>query len=454
MTANAEARSLLDQLMGADRNALLPAGAALPRKSKRLVSGDGSGGMILPGSKRSKSCYDRDIDPLFCAWGVDVYELFVNTKSDIGPNPFVIDNAARKEYISLSREEKERLGFEYHLFAKLQELVQQSDRTVSKNNEKLKRELQRQSAKRGGNDYVLDVSDEKVEEVVRAELQFEEMKEEYNKLLIDLTELQNKEEEILEQQRKEKEQKEKDKVKQKDNENNVDSEMKIKKDEKDGNIVLDYNGVEPPKEEQDSSCNENNLPDEPSSDGGVLEELGRLALKKQNLLFQIANIISMIGLLEESIEVQHLKLNFVRSDTTTDKLVCEVSGNFMSARDADERIAAHYAGKQYVGWKLVRDKFQEMIKKYGRYGPPRPHARGSSVGAPLMPYASSIQQRGGGDRRSSRSDGRWERGGYRGQNDNFDRRLSYRGPPPPRGGRDYRDSGDYRPRRDYGRRNY
>mmetsp|Transcript_10374 Transcript_10374/g.26094 ORF Transcript_10374/g.26094 Transcript_10374/m.26094 type:complete len:135 (-) Transcript_10374:12-416(-) len=133
MTANAEARALLDQLMGVERDALLPAGAALPRYSKRPLGETGSvsgGGMVLPGAKRTKSCYDRDIDPLYCAWGVDVYELFVNTKSDIGPNPNKVDEAARTEYASLPNEERDRLGFEHRLFMKLQELVQHCDRTV------------------------------------------------------------------------------------------------------------------------------------------------------------------------------------------------------------------------------------------------------------------------------------------------------------------------------------
>merc|ERR1711966_527496 len=127
-----------------------------------------------------------------------------------------------------------------------------------------------------------------------------------------------------------------------------------------------------------------------SSSGTALEELGRLTLKKQKLLCQVANIVSQLGPLEESIEVQHLKLNFVRSDTTTDKTVCEVSGNFMSARDADERIAAHYAGKQYVGWKLVRDKFQEMIKKFRNYrGPPPPRP----MHAPPPPFGGYHHRR-------------------------------------------------------------
>jgi len=80
--AAAEAKAMLDALMGGDRNARLPPGAAMPRSKKKRKHQQANGGdmLLLPG-KRSKSCFDADIDPLYCAWGVDVYELFVNTKS-------------------------------------------------------------------------------------------------------------------------------------------------------------------------------------------------------------------------------------------------------------------------------------------------------------------------------------------------------------------------------------
>ena len=438
-------------------------GAALPRKSKRPLTGDGSGGMILPGTKRSKSCYDRGIDPLFCAWGIDVYELFVNTKSDIGPNPYTVDEAARKEYVSLSRDEKEKIGYDHRLFSKLQELVQHCDRTVSRNNEKLKRELSRQSQTRGGNDYVVDVSEEKVDELVRAEMQLEDMKVELEKALINLMELQTKEETVLDQQRQEQKEKNEEKTKDQtndesskednkddavDEEDNIKLEnpIKIEPKEEGSNIIIDHEGADPIKKDPDATTNDDNDPsgandtttDKPSpsssSDAAAaLEELGRLTLKKQRLLCQIANLTSQLGPLEESIEVQHLKLNFVRSDTTTDKTVCEVSGNFMSARDADERIAAHYAGKQYVGWKLVRDKFQEIVQKYGRYGPPRPPppngGRGGG-GAPLVSY-QQMQQGGGRDGGGGSRGGGYDRGGgggnYRGGGRGDDRRGSSRG---------------------------
>merc|ERR1719162_1219876 len=69
------------------------------------------------------------------------------------------------------------------------------------------------------------------------------------------------------------------------------------------------------------------------------------------------------------------QLYYVKTDMSSDKTVCEVSGNFMSSRDAEERIAAHYAGKQYVGWKLVREKFKELQKKFSRGGGGHPPPR-------------------------------------------------------------------------------
>jgi len=452
MTANAEARSLLDNLMGVERDALLPAGAGLPRKSKRPL-GDGSGGgMVLPGTKRTKSCYDRDIDPLYCAWGVDVYELFVNTKSDIGPNPNTIDEVARTQYSSLQTDEKNRLGYEHRLFVKLQELVQHCDRTVHRNHEKLKRELQRQSQKRGGNDYVVDISEEKVEELVRAECQLEDMKEDLVEALNTLQEVQSKEEAVLEEQRKERKKKEEeeeetkkkqhqqqqqqqqvkeaeaeaaetndaemDAEKEKESESNDDPKVKNEEDDDTTGIVIDREGATatseaavPIKAGTDAEADTTTTTTKAATSGtstsiAVIEELGKLTLRKQELLCKIATIVTQFGPLEESIHVQTLKLNFVRSDTTTDKTVCEVSGNFMSARDADERIAAHYAGKQYVGWKLVRDKFQEMIHKHGRHGPPRAqqlmsHGGGGGGGRggggpPLMSHSKYMQQGGGG----------------------------------------------------------
>lgn len=433
MTAVAEARALLDQLMGGDRNASLPKGAALPRKRK---GGDSGGAMLLLPGKRSKSCYDRDICPLYCAWGVDVYELFVNTKSDIGPNPYKPDDAARQEYLSLPKHEQERLGFEHLLFNKLGELVSSCDRTVQRNQEKLNKELQRQLQKRGGHDYVMDVDEAAVEQLCRNQITLQQKMQELSTALEKLASIKRKEEEIIA------------KAASDDAKSNQDKEAELSsvKQEEDNmaeDAPVKENPDAPIKQEEESSHDEEEAKPENGGEGFETKEeegsappaapkppskyaleLGAILLEKQALVVNIANLISQASPLQETVEAQERSLNHVKSDITTDKTVCEVSGNFMSARDADERIAAHYAGKQYVGWKLVRDKFAQLLKQYGKYGPPPP-GRGppppgvGDSGPP--PHLPPSAPRGGGDRGGG--------GGWRGGHDDRGRR-----PPPPGGG--------------------
>jgi len=97
-----------------------------------------------------------------------------------------------------------------------------------------------------------------------------------------------------------------------------------------------------------------------------------LFTEKQKMMSSITLLTTLkVVPLRESIQNLLKQLYFVRNDTTADKTVCVTSGNFMSSRDADERIAVHYAGKQYVGWKMIRDKYKELHKKYRDFrGPP------------------------------------------------------------------------------------
>jgi len=460
MTAVAEARALLDQLMGGERNAPLPQGAALPRKRK---GGDSDGAMLLLPGKRSKSCYDRDICPLYCAWGVDVYELFVNTKSDIGPNPNKPDDAARNEYLKLPKHEQERLGFEHMLFNKLGELVSSCDRTVQRNQEKLNKELQRQLQKRGGHDYVMDVDEAAVEELCRNQTTLKEKAEELDKALEKLAAIKKEEDEIKARAARE------EKQNQKMEEEKDSSEDPVKKEEEgEEEKAADAPSEDVPVKKEDESAppDEEAKPEESgegsqSKDDGDSArpdtapkppskhalELGAILLKKQAVVVDVANLISQVSPLQETVEAQERNLNHVKSDTTTDKTVCEVSGNFMSARDADERIAAHYAGKQYVGWKLVRDKFSQLLKQYGKYGPPPPGRGppppgvGGSAPPPHLPPRAGGDRgpppagggwRGGPDDRGRRGPplgdgrrdpgGRWERdGGGRGYDHGYDR---------------------------------
>jgi len=393
---------------------------------------------------------------LYCAWGLDVYDLFVNTKSDLGPNPYTVDEAARKEYLSLPPEEKDRLGFEAKLFSKLQELVQHCDRTVARNQDKLQRELQRQSQKRGTQDYVVDVSDGAVEELVRTEVQFQYMKEDLQEALENLAQVRTKEEEAVKELKEQGNDREKNKgeenekdpgdgdgaVKEESSGENAEakeSSTQAEDSAKDAVVKQDPDAPSPEEQPIDEKGATKNKEDDATPGekkdavpNAALEKLGALTLEKQRLLCLIASLLSQLGPLEDSIEVQLKNLNHVKSDITSDKTVCEISGNFMSSRDADERIAAHYAGKQYVGWKLVRDKFKEMVQKHGKYGPPRPGGGGAGSrggggggGGPLLSHQQYQQQQiqrrdgGGGYRGNDRGGdrrgppGRWERsGGY------------------------------------------
>lgn len=428
MTAVAEARALLDQLMGGERNAPLPKGAALPRKRKD--GGMDSGGALLLPGKRSKSCYDRDICPLYCAWGVDVYELFVNTKSDIGPNPNKPDDAARQEYLGLPQHERDRLGFEHLLFTKLAELVQSCDRTVRRNHDKLEKELQRQLQKRGGQDYVIDVDEAAVEQLCRNRILLERLMTELVAALDKLQEIKQKEDEALKATEAE------SKVKDEDGDTTVKQEDGASSDAAPVKQEESSDAAVKMEDDEEGKDSENPASAKPPSKSAL--ELGAMLLEKQAVVVDIANLVSQVSPLEDQVEQDEKNLNYVKSDTTTDKTVCEVSGNFMSARDADERIAAHYAGKQYVGWKLVRDKFAQLLKQYGKYGPPPPGRGPPGGGGPPMHMApprgggggggdrgGGDRWRGGNDRGGGRRDhrgggggggrrdggGRWERGG-------------------------------------------
>jgi hypothetical protein len=456
--ATEEARNLLDALFGGDRNAPLPKGAAIPTKRKRNdgsgSTGGGGGEMLLLPRKKSKSCYDKDIDPLFSSWGVDVYDLFVNTKSDLGANPYVVDDGAHQEFLTLPEHEQERLGFAYFLFQKLQELVRSCDRTVTRNKEKLAQELNRKSSARGGNDFVQDVDAGAVESLARAIIQVQDLKKTVETKLSELEQVTAKEKSQKEQLEPLLLQKAAKDVPT-DNgqvdtaaggDDKGDMEVDIKKEEEEEE-------AEAPAAMKEEESDDVKKEEEDAPELQKLQmELGVLTLQKQRILCDIALAMTRLGPLQESVVGQHRNLNYVKSDISTDKTVCDVSGNFMSARDADERIAAHYAGKQYVGWKLVRDKFQEMQQKHGRYGPPPPGRSpdadtgpvrgggygggggfgggggydrgGGGQGRGRGGYGDSGGGRGGGYRGGG-GGARWERGGPPGQGGYQDR-----GPPP------------------------
>lgn len=441
-----EARAMLDALMGADRNA--PVEGASGIKSSRGGSGAGGGGGIR---RQKSSCYDPDVCPLYCAWslssqenptwaesvaanegagGIDVYDLFTNTKSDIGPNPCRVDDHAREEFASLPEHEKRRLGFEDMLARKLLDLVRQCDRNVVRNKEKLRREVaqamkQRTSGSGKGNreDLIVTVNEEMLEkcaaDVARATL----IEEEMATLVEKMEGLEEEGDKLLRTIAKEEE------------EETIKATAAAEK-------AASEEATEPPKKKKKKSKDKDKSKEamaaaaEESADGPpskiVDQRLLDLEHSKLTTLLELQSLVLQLPPLRDNIDNLLRQLQYLRSDTSTDKVVCEVSGNFMSSRDADERIAAHFAGKQYVGWKLVRDKLKELQKKglptsggggvgygggYGRGGgPPPPPPRDDRGG-----YGGGGYRDGGGRGGYGGRGGGWGGGGGRNDRDHWQR---------------------------------
>lgn len=457
----AEARAMLDALMGSDRDTSLPSGASVSKLGK---------GDTWEGSHRAnkKSCYDRDICPLYCAWGVDVYDLFTNTKSDLGPNPYIVQEDAREEFISLPGHEKERLGYEHILYRKLGDLVRGCDRIVSRNKDKLRAEVAKVAKARGaeGNriDPVTEVKEEVLLETAECMADLELLEEEVEEMVEKLCQLDkewkeswkrmnfravksndNGDHSICKKDTEVSGEAEENKVKESNEssiEGNVNSSISIvtevlnnnsvvKEDtivEREQSITKEEEGrekaavkteisnsgnVEPEvdNKEQSIAQKEASIKDEKmngevanldiidtkdseaiktlevplSSDEmrQLKSKLFIISTEQQKLISALVVTTSLkIMPLRENLQGLQKQIYYIRSDTSSDKTVCEISGNFMSSRDAEERIAAHYAGKQYVGWKMVRDKYRELHQKCSSQGRGPPMMGRPQRGAP------------------------------------------------------------------------
>ena len=83
-------RALLDQLMGEGRN--------LKSEKQR--------------SHRQRKFYDKEVDKMLLC-GCSPYELFKNTRSELGPNPCIPDENCKEQWDKLSQKEKDKYGYEY-----------------------------------------------------------------------------------------------------------------------------------------------------------------------------------------------------------------------------------------------------------------------------------------------------------------------------------------------------
>jgi len=433
-----EARAMLDALMGSDRDTSLPVGAS--------ASGANDGDIWAGSRGNKKSCYDRDICPLYCAWGVDVFDLFTNTKSDLGQNPYTTQDDAREEFLSLPDHEKDRLGYEHILYRKLGDLVRGCDRIVTRNKDKLRVEVAKAARARGadGNriDPVTEVKEEVLLETAECMVDLELREEEVAQMVEKLVQLDNEWKElwkklkllrnaendekenpsvnkstdqipIIETEsmygKSENDKKGDESAKEVNHENGTGEEVISKestevankseiehhmaKDEEtnkvDTKVEVFGNDQLTIKKDENERCGvaitqtageegaEKNMEETKPKvcilDSENIEELMiklySVSSEQQKLISSLTTITSQnIMPLRENLQGLQKQLYYIRTDTSSDKTVCEISGNFMSSRDAEERIAAHYAGKQYVGWKMVRDKYRELHLKYNSPG--------------------------------------------------------------------------------------
>lgn len=227
-------RELLDKLFGPDRN--------LPSSQQ---------------NKTKRNFFDKEVCKYFLASLCPYYELFKNTKSDLGPCKSKFhDTRLKEEYNALSDDEKNRFGYERDLVRKLKELVREMDRKIAKNKQR---------------------ADEENKPKI--------MSEDQQKMIHDLT--------------------------------------------KNMNLLAE------------------------SSE--TLGELGKVDQSLQN-----AQEFEKTKLERELLE-QRFKYPCGRI-----MFVCDVCGVFINSTDNEARRADHYNGKQYLGWKVIREKLSKLDDKLAR----------------------------------------------------------------------------------------
>lgn len=226
-------RALLDQLMGEGRNM---------KEEERY--------------KKEKKFYHDKIDKYYLC-GCSPYELFTNTKSDIGENPKIIDEKCKNQWDALTQREKDDYGYEYETHQFLESLVKRLDRQLDRNQ----------------------------------------------------TRVRSDEEKYLEE------------------------------------VAAQIVAIE-------SSISEH------------LKQAKKFAKKGE-----IDEAYSVIELVKAG-EAQKQSLMTVPAPEKK-QIVCPISGNLLSSTDNDERLRAHFEGKQFIGWKKVR----KFLKKYRANPPQRPRSR-------------------------------------------------------------------------------
>lgn len=68
-----------------------------------------------------------------------------------------------------------------------------------------------------------------------------------------------------------------------------------------------------------------------------------------------------------------LKKSFTQPERTM--TVCEVCGVFINSTDNEQRRKDHLNGKQYIGWKKIRDKHKELVNRFDKLRQERENPR-------------------------------------------------------------------------------
>lgn len=234
-----EQRKLLDELMGNERNL---------NEDQKL--------------NRKRHFSDSDVCKFYIC-GLSPYNLFKNTKSDLGAYEKEFDDDAKAQFQALSQEEKDKTGYEHELMVFLDRLVNQCDQKVKRHTDRIRQEQQAEL------------------KAVQTALSEEEM---------------------------------------------------LRLGTIDEEIVTAENDA--------AMLGEAGRVDESMSTMARAEALKREASSLESKATTIS---------KEAVGRKHM-------------IVCDVSGNFMNSTDNGERLRCHFEGKQYQGWKLIRDKLVELKK--------------------------------------------------------------------------------------------
>ncbi|GAB4817372.1 hypothetical protein N2152v2_004418 [Parachlorella kessleri] len=123
----------------------------------------------------------------------------------------------------------------------------------------------------------------------------------------------------------------------------------------------------------------------------------------------------------ERLQREHERLQKKYTEPDRYIMVCEVCGVFIQSTDNEARRRDHIEGKQYLGWKAIREKCAELEEKYkglaaGGYGSSgalrEPPGGGVGSGANAFPVSSGVEHQRSSSRGAERDK---EEGEYRGE---------------------------------------